>query len=82
MQYDTAGNPIIFYDQCAFCELDTGGNHKSWCPLYQPLNADNRLKPILSFTYVHSPFWELTQKGLEDIRAGRIHKIPNIRKAK
>lgn len=35
MQYDTAGNPIIFYDMCAFCDIDTGGNHQSWCPCYQ-----------------------------------------------
>ena len=32
MQYDTAGNPIIFYDQCACCNIDTGGNHQHWCP--------------------------------------------------
>jgi hypothetical protein len=35
MQYDTAGNPIIFYDQCAFCTLDTGGGHQLGCPYYQ-----------------------------------------------
>ena len=35
MQYDTAGNPIIFYDICAYCDLDTGGNHQHWCPCYQ-----------------------------------------------
>ena len=35
MQYDTGGNPIIFYDMCGCCQLDTGGNHQHWCPLYQ-----------------------------------------------
>ena len=36
MQYDTAGNPMVFYDMCACCDLDTGGNHQHWCPCYQP----------------------------------------------
>ena len=35
MQYDTGGNLIIFYDMCACCDLDTGGNHQHWCPCYQ-----------------------------------------------
>lgn len=36
MQYGTVGNPIIVYDMCAYCHLDTGGNHQHWCPCYQP----------------------------------------------
>ena len=40
MQYDTGGNPIIFYNQCAHCNLDTGGRHQSWCPLYQQQMAE------------------------------------------
>jgi hypothetical protein len=32
MQDDTAGNPIIFYDQCAYCTIDTGGTHQLGCP--------------------------------------------------
>jgi len=34
MDTDTAGNFTIIYDECACCELDTGGNHQLSCPLY------------------------------------------------
>lgn len=34
MQIDTAGNPI--YDQCAYCQLDTGGKHQLGCPCSVP----------------------------------------------
>lgn len=31
---DTAGQYHPFIDMCAFCEIDTGGNHQDWCPCY------------------------------------------------
>ena len=36
MQYDTAGNPMIFYDMCGYCQMTTGGQHQPNCPLFQP----------------------------------------------
>ena len=38
MQHDTVGNPIIFYDACAFCEIDTSGNHQLNCPCHKDTN--------------------------------------------
>ena len=35
MQYDTAGNPIIFYDMCGYCNMTTGGEHEPHCPCYR-----------------------------------------------
>ena len=37
MQYDTAGNPIIFYDMCGYCNMTTGGQHEPHCPCFEPL---------------------------------------------
>jgi len=33
---DTAGSPVHYYDMCAYCNLDTGGNHEGSCPLASP----------------------------------------------
>ena len=30
----TDGTIVDIPDQCAHCQLDTAGNHQSWCPLY------------------------------------------------
>ncbi len=35
MQFDTAGNPILWEDYCIYCTLDTGGSHQDWCPISQ-----------------------------------------------
>ena len=35
IQCDTAGQPIIFYDMCAHCNMTTGGQHESHCPLFK-----------------------------------------------
>ena len=68
MQYNTAGNPIIFYDMCGYCDLDTGGNHRHWCPCYQPIN-----EPILvSEMKVNVFFQQLVEQGLEDIKQGKV----------
>ena len=79
---DTAGNIYIRPENCD-CGL-TGGCEK--CRgIYLPKsnNYDNRLTPAPSFTYHYNPFLlDLTEKGLLDIKEGRIHKILNIRKAK
>ncbi len=32
MEYDTVGNPIFYYDQCACCQIGTGGGHQANCP--------------------------------------------------
>lgn len=37
MKIDTGGNPIIYYDMCAYCNLNTGGQHEPDCPLAIPL---------------------------------------------
>ena len=54
MQYNTGGNPIIYYDSCACCNLDTGGNHASDCPC--------RVKPKESYP-------EFVQRKQEEIDA-------------
>lgn len=78
MQYDTAGNPRIFYDMCGYCDMDTGGNHRSWCPCYKPLN-----EPILaSEMQVNMHFQQLVEQGLDDIGQGRAKKIPNIKQVR
>jgi hypothetical protein len=46
MQYDTAGNPMISYDQCAYCNLDTGGNHAINCPCNPNFNITNEITQI------------------------------------
>ena len=55
MQYDTAGNPIIFYDMCAYCDMDTGGNHQQGCPCQQPpmKTKEQLLAEIENSTYTH-----------------------------
>ena len=36
MRYSTTdGRVWDVADQCAHCQMDTGGNHQSWCPLSQ-----------------------------------------------
>jgi len=61
MQYDTAGQPMEYYDMCAFCELDTGGRHQVLCPCYQP--PRQLVKPDIRVS--------LTWQGMEDIKQGR-----------
>lgn len=68
MQYDTAGNPIIFYDMCAFCKLDTGGNHQSWCPCYphkviDEVIVDERLRVIRERSHIKygDAWWQLAR---------------------
>jgi len=56
MQYDTVGNPIIFHDQCAFCRLDTGGQHELWCPCRQSSQiktVEEILKEIRERSHLH-----------------------------
>ena len=78
----TDGRIIITIDQCS-CGL-TGGCEK--CRpiiLLKPQNYDDRLtlKPSITFTpsSVNPFLYDLTQKGLEDIKQGRVHKIPHIK---
>lgn len=36
MRYSTTdGRVWDVPDMCAHCQMDTGGNHQSWCPLYR-----------------------------------------------
>lgn len=57
MQYDTAGNPIIFYDMCGYCEMDTGGNHHPDCPCARLTFTNIPYKPKVNV------FWQLTERG-------------------
>ena len=70
MQYNTAGQPMEFYDMCAFCELDTGGNHQVWCPCYRL--PRQLIEPDIRVT--------LTWQGMEDIRQGRFSYPDYIKK--
>ena len=70
MNIDSIGNPIYHYDMCAYCSLDTAGQHEPDCPLYQERqsitvkmppegwNGDNR-----GFSY---PDWVKEQHALID----------------
>ena len=51
MNIDTAGNPVYHYDMCAYCSLNTAGQHEPDCPLARPL-------------IIGVPFGESTQEPL------------------
>ena len=67
MQYDTVGNPMLFYDMCACCDMDTGGRHQCWCPCYQPIGEPTLVSEMKSNIF----FKQLVEEGLEDIRQGK-----------
>jgi len=66
MQYDTAGNLIIFYDMCAYCHMGTGGQHESHCPLAQ--------SPLAGRMVESSVFVKLVMRGLEDLTEGKFSR--------
>lgn len=33
MQLNTDGSLYVRVDMCAYCQIDTGGNHEHWCPI-------------------------------------------------
>lgn len=37
MNINTAGESVYHYDMCAYCSLDTAGQHEPDCPLMQAL---------------------------------------------
>ena len=39
MQYNTAGQPMGFFDQCAHCGTDTGGQHQPGCAFHERMAA-------------------------------------------
>lgn len=71
MQYDTAGNPILFYDMCAFCTLDTGGNHQAGCPCYQPRDES----VLASRMKVNAHFHYLVEQGYRDLEQGKYKEV-------
>ena len=41
---DTAGQYHPFSDMCAYCEMNTGGQHQLNCPLFQPFPPQEESK--------------------------------------
>ena len=70
----TDGQVYDVANMCAFCNMDTGGNHQPFCPCYQPLQ-----------TYVPQVktniLFELTEQGLADIKAWKFKRLNEIRKS-
>jgi len=71
MQYNTAGEPIIFYDMCAYCSMGTGGQHQLNCPLLNEM-------VVFVLGRIERFCWqsEYTQENIEKHKKRGIELVP------
>ena len=50
MRTNTDGSMYVHVDMCAYCQLDSGGNHQAHCPITTEA-------PILTATKAINPLW-------------------------
>ena len=73
----TDGQEHDIPDMCAYCEMNSGGEHKPDCPLYKTHSTltERGMTNIEANIFING-----VKLGLEDIKAGRVVPLSEIEK--